>query len=148
MIQDGTSMALQYTDTTITSDATHHTARLLIPEANVWSLSWTPGMFRFRQAEDAVLLAEAVGQVVPLNGHNDAWRRIDEYAEQLGMSGTDAMLRVVAADRHSQASRAAQRCLQQDPPGWFNHRYRKRSAERIADDGGGVFERDAKGCTA
>ena len=120
-------MTLQYTDTTITSDATHHTASL-IPEADVWSLSWTPGMFRFRQAEDAILLAETVGQLVPLNGCNDAWRRIDEYAEQLGMSGTDAMLRVVAADRHTQAIRAAQRCLQQDPPSWFNNRYGTRSA--------------------
>jgi hypothetical protein len=43
----------------------------------------------------------------------------------------------VAADRHSQAIRAAQRCLQQYPPSWFNHRYRKRSAERMADGGGG-----------
>jgi hypothetical protein len=121
-------VTLHYTDTAITSDATHHTASL-IPEANVWSLSWTPGMFRFRQAEDAILLAEAVAQVVPLNGRNDTWRRIDEYAEQLGMSGTDAMLRVVAADRHTQSISAAQRCLQQDhPPSWFNHRYGKRSA--------------------
>jgi hypothetical protein len=109
-------VTLQYTDTAITSDATHHTASLLIPEANVWSLSWTPGMFRFRQAEDAILLAEAVAQLVPLNRRNDAWRRIDEYADQLGMSGTDALLRVVVADRHTQAIRAAQRCLQQDPP--------------------------------
>jgi hypothetical protein len=121
-------VTLQYTDTTITSDATHHTASLLIPETNAWSLSWTPGMFRFCQAEDAILLAEAVRQSVPLNGRNDAWRRIDEYAEQLGMSGTDAMLRVVAADRHTQAIRAAQHCLQQDPPSWFNNRHEKRSA--------------------
>jgi hypothetical protein len=85
-------------------------------------------MFRFRQAEDAIRLAEAVGQLVPLNRRNDAWRRIDEYAKQLGMSGTDAMLRVVAADRHSQAIRAAARCLQQDPLSWFNNRYGKRSA--------------------
>ena len=104
-------MTLRYTDTTITSDATHHTASLLVPETNVWSLSWTPGLFRFRQAADAIRLAEAVGRSVPLNGRNDAWRRIDEYAEQLGMCGTDAMLRVVAADRHSQSSRAATRCL-------------------------------------
>jgi len=130
-------VTLQYTDTAITSDATHHAANLLIPEANVWSLSWTPGMFRFRQAEDAILLAEAAGQLVPLNSRDDAWRRIDEYAEQLGMSGTDAMLRVVAADRHSQAIRAAKRCLQQDPPSWFTTRYGTRSAERMADDGGG-----------
>ena len=89
-------------------------------------------MFRFRQAEDAIRLAEAVGQVVPLNGRNDAWRRIDEYAEQLGMSGTDAMLRVVAADRHTQAAiRAAKRCLQQDPLSWFNHRYEK--AQRLTN---------------
>ena len=113
MIPDGTSVTLQYTDTAITSDATHHTATLLIPEANVWSLSWTPGMFRLRQAEDAILLAEAVERLVPINRRNDAWRRIDTYAEQLGMSGTDAMLRVVAADRHSQSVRAAQRYLQQ-----------------------------------
>jgi hypothetical protein len=85
-------------------------------------------MFRFHQAEDAILLAEAVGQVVPLNARSDAWRRIDEYAEQLGMSGTDAMLRVVVADRHSRSIRAAKRCLQQYPPGWFNNRYGKRSA--------------------
>ena len=62
----------------------------------MWLLSWTPGMFRFRQAEDAILLAETVGRLVPLNGRNEAWRRIDDYAEQLGMSGTDALLRVVA----------------------------------------------------
>jgi hypothetical protein len=110
-------VTLQYTDTTIISDDTHHTASLLIPEANVWSLSWTPGMFRFRQAEDAILLAEEVAQLVPLNGRNDAWRRIDEYAKQLCMSGTDAMLRVVAADRHSQSTRAAKLCLQQSQPG-------------------------------
>jgi len=73
-------------------------------------------MFRFCQAEDAILLAEAVGQLVPLNGRNDVWRRIDEYAEQLGMSGTAAMLRVVVTDRHGQSSRAAKRCLQQYPP--------------------------------
>src|SRR5215475_3153238 len=112
----------------ITSDATHHSASLLSPEANAWSLSWTPGMFRFCQAEDAILLAEAVGQLVPLNGRNDAWRRIDEHAEQLGMSGTDAMLRVVAADRHTQSIRAAKLCLQQDPTSWFNNRYGTRSA--------------------
>jgi hypothetical protein len=91
----------------------------------VWLLSWTPGMFRFHQAEDAILLAEAVGRLVPLNGRSEAWRRIDEYAEQLGMSGTDAMLRVVAADRHSQSVRAAQLCLRQYPPSWVNHRHGK-----------------------
>jgi hypothetical protein len=74
-------------------------------------------MFRFRQAEDAILLAEVVAHLVPLNGRSDAWRRIDEYAKQLGMSGTNAMLRVVAADRHSQSARAAKLCLQQYPPG-------------------------------
>jgi hypothetical protein len=46
-------VTLHYTNTAIT----HHTATL-IPGANVWSLSWTPGMFRFRQAVDAILLAE------------------------------------------------------------------------------------------
>jgi hypothetical protein len=104
-------MTLQYTDTTITSDVTHHTASCLIPEAEVWSVSWTPGMFRVRQAAAAILLAEAVAQSVPLDGRSDVWRRIDEYAEQLGMSGTAALLRVVAADRHGQSSRAAKRLL-------------------------------------
>jgi len=123
--QDGAHpVTLHYTDTAITSDATHHTASL-IPGANVWSLSWTPGMFRFCQAEDAILLAEAVGRIVPLDSRNDAWRRIDEYAEQLGMSGTDAMLRVVVADRHSRSIRAARLCLRQYPPSWFNSRYGK-----------------------
>jgi hypothetical protein len=121
-------VTLRYTDTAITSDATHHTASLLIPEANVWSLSWTPGMFRFCQAEDAILLAEAVGQLVPLNVSNDAWRRIDEYAKQLGVSGTDAMLRVVVADRHSQSSRAANSVCGSNSPSWFNNRYGKRRA--------------------
>ena len=110
-------MTLQYMDTMITSDATHHTASLLIPEADAWSVSWTPGMVRFRQAEAAVLLAEAVGQLAPLDGRNDVWRRIDQYAEQLGMSGTAALLRVVAADRHGQSSRAAQRLLLGDRDG-------------------------------
>jgi hypothetical protein len=86
------------------------------------------GHVRFCQAEDAVLLAEVVAQLVPLNGRSEAWRRIDEYAEQLGMSGTDAMLRVVVADRHSQSIRAAKRCLRQYPPSWFNNRYGKRRA--------------------
>jgi hypothetical protein len=45
---------------------------------------------------------------------------LDECAEQLGMSGTDALLRVVVADRHSQSIRAAKLCLQQYPPSWFN----------------------------
>ena len=60
-------MTLQYTGTTITSDATHHTASLLIPKENVWSVSWTPGMFQFHQAEAAMLLAEAVGELAPLD---------------------------------------------------------------------------------
>jgi hypothetical protein len=104
-------VALRYTDTMMTSDATHHTASLLIPEADVWSVSWTPGMFGLHQAEAAMLLAEAVGQLAPLDSRNDVWRRIDEYAEQLGMSGTAALLRVVVTDRHGQSIRAAQRCL-------------------------------------
>jgi hypothetical protein len=85
-------------------------------------------MFRFCQAEDAILLAEAVGQLVPLNVSNDAWRRIDEYAKQLGMSGTDAMLRVVVADRHSQSSRAANSVCGSNSPSWFSNRYGKRRA--------------------
>src|SRR5262249_47095185 len=42
-------------------------------------------------------------------GGNDAWRRDGwpNTPNKLGMSGTDAMLRVVVADRHRQSIRAA-----------------------------------------
>jgi len=46
-------MTLQYTDTTITSDVTHHTASLLIPEAEVWSVSTTGWADRTRYCSGA-----------------------------------------------------------------------------------------------
>jgi len=77
------------------------------------------------------------GDQPDVDGRNDAWRRIDEYTKQLGMSDTDALLRVAVADRNSQSIRVAKRCLQQYPPSWFNNRYGKCSALRMADDGSG-----------
>ena len=87
-------MTLTITDTTITSDQNPHTARQALGRQHQWEVSWLPGHAMDRNtAITAMVLADTVAQGDPREGHR-LWPHIQGWAEELGLTGTDAIARV------------------------------------------------------
>ena len=86
-------MTLTITDTTMTSDQSAHTARHA-PERNGWDVSWLPGQTLDRNtAITAMTLADTTTEAGLIEGHR-LWPHIQSWAEELGLTGTDAIARV------------------------------------------------------
>ena len=92
-------MAVRILDDSMSSDRSPHTARLLPGEQPTWEVSWLPGRRLNRnEAVTAMVLADTTvnGDVHP--GHR-AWLHIEGWAAELGMTGSQALDRVVGPPR-------------------------------------------------
>jgi hypothetical protein len=89
-------MALTITDQVMRSPHTAHVAHRQLSES--WTVTWLPDRILSRlQANTAMLIAESVGQI-PADAGPEAysptfWHHIDVLADELGLSGPDAVAR-------------------------------------------------------
>ena len=91
---EGTAMGLTIKDTSMTSDHTGHTARQAPGHHHGWEVSWLPGQILDRNsAITAMVLADTAAQGDLHEGHR-LWPHIQGLAEELGLTGTDAVARV------------------------------------------------------
>ncbi len=104
-------MTLTIKDTTMTSDQTPHTARQAPGPQHGWEVSWLPGQALDRNsAITAMILADIAGGE-DLHEEHLLWPHIQGWAEELGLTGHDAITRASqppASARH-QADRTAGR---------------------------------------
>ena len=86
-------MTLTIHDTTMTSDQTPHTAHQS-PGRNDWEVSWLPGQTLDRNtAITAMILADTTAEPDLHEGHR-LWPHIQGWAEELGLTASDAIARV------------------------------------------------------
>ncbi len=86
-------MTLTINDTIMTSDQTAHTARQA-PSGHGWEVSWLPGQTLDRNsAITAMVLADHAGER-DLNEQHRLWPFIQNWAAELGLTGSDAVDRV------------------------------------------------------
>jgi hypothetical protein len=84
-------MALTINDTTMTSDQTPHTARQAPGRPHHWEVSWLPGQILDRNTTiTAMILADTAAQADLHQGHR-LWPHIQGWAEELGLTGHDAI---------------------------------------------------------
>ena len=87
-------MTLTINDATMTSDQNQHTARQAPGHPHEWEVSWLPGQALDRNsAITAMVLADTAAQGDLHEGHR-LWPHIQGWAEELGLTGTDAIARV------------------------------------------------------
>jgi len=87
-------MILTINDTTMTSDQNPHTARHSPGRPHEWEVSWLPGQVLDRNsAITAMVLADTAARGDLDEGHR-LWPHIRGWAEELGLTGTDAVARV------------------------------------------------------
>jgi hypothetical protein len=87
-------MGLTIKDTSMTSDHTGHTARQAPGRPYEWEVSWLPGQILDRNsAITAMVLADTVAQSDLREGHR-LWPHIQGWAEELGLTGTDAVAQI------------------------------------------------------
>ena len=87
-------MGLTINDTSMTSTHTGHTARQAPGRPNEWEVSWLPGQILDRNtAITAMVLADTAAQGDLREGHR-LWPHIQSWAEELGLTGTDAIAQV------------------------------------------------------
>ena len=140
-------MTLTISDTAMTSDRSHCTARHS-PDRNGWEVSWLPGQILDRNtAITAMTLADIAAEHDPHDKH-PLWPAIESWAEELGLSAPEAIARgLPAAQRHQPAgasqsaaqprgsrlnSQAQQRSGQDSP----RHRSAARPVDRFARSAG------------
>jgi hypothetical protein len=84
-------VTLTINDTSMTSDQTVHTARQAPGRQPGWEVSWLPGQLVDRNAAiTAMILADTVGEHDLHEGHW-LWPHIQSWAEELGLTGSDAI---------------------------------------------------------
>jgi hypothetical protein len=87
-------MGLTINDTSMTSTHTGHTARQAPGRPDGWEVSWLPGQILDRNsAITAMVLADTVAQDDLHEGHR-LWPHIQGWAEELGLTGTDAIAQI------------------------------------------------------
>jgi hypothetical protein len=85
-------MTLRIDDTAMSSDRTVHTARHS-PDRNGWEVSWLPSQILDRNsAITAMTLADITAGKDLHEGHR-LWPHIQGWAEELGLTGRDAITR-------------------------------------------------------
>jgi hypothetical protein len=83
-------MTLTINDASMTSDQTAHTARHALRSQHLWEVSWLPGRVLDRNsAITAMILADHAGEH-DLNERHRLWPFIENWAAELGLTGTDA----------------------------------------------------------
>jgi len=82
---------IRITDEAMTSDTTPHSARLA---GDGWAVTWLPGrVLTHNQAITAMVLAETVAGGI--GDHTDKrWLFIESWADELGMTGADAVSKI------------------------------------------------------
>jgi hypothetical protein len=106
-------MTLTISDTSMTSDRSHCTARHS-PDRNGWEVSWLPGRLLDRNtAITAMTLADATAEHDPHDKH-PLWPAIESWAEELGLTAPEALARAaqppsVTDPEHQPASRQPSR---------------------------------------
>ena len=85
-------MTLTITDTAMTSDRSHSTARHA-PDRNGWEVSWLPGQLLDRNtAITAMTLADTAAEH-DLNDRHPLWAAIESWVEELGLTAPEAITR-------------------------------------------------------
>jgi hypothetical protein len=112
-------MALQITDTRMTSDTTEHTAHVVIdalPEIG-WEVSWLPyRVFTRDQAVTAMTIAETIAGHPVMTGVQEL--ALDRWAAELGLTGPIAVEEVTKP--RPRANRAGDPC-----PSWCTQDHNK-----------------------
>jgi hypothetical protein len=86
-------MTLTISDTAMTSDRRHCTARYA-PDRNGWEVSWLPGQLLDRNtAITAMTLADTAAEHNLHEGH-PLWPHIQSWAAELGLTAPGALSRV------------------------------------------------------
>ena len=84
-------MTLTIDDAAMTSDQTAHTARQAPGRQHLWEVSWLPGQALDRNsAITAMTLADLTGEA-DLNEQHHLWPFIENWAAELGLTGSDAI---------------------------------------------------------
>jgi hypothetical protein len=92
-------MTLTITDDAMTSDHTPHTARPAPGRQQAWQVSWLPGRLMDRNtAITAMILADTAASTDLHSGHR-LWPHVQSWAEQLGLTGPDALVRASGPPR-------------------------------------------------
>lgn len=82
---------IRITDTSMSSPATPHTATAT---DDGWEVSWLPGRKMTRnQATTAMIIADIVGGRGVGHADDPIWPHLDNWAAELGLSGSDAVVR-------------------------------------------------------
>ena len=90
-------MTVTINDTTMTSDQTAHTARLASGRQHLWEVSWLPGRALDRNSViTAMTLAGHVGEA-DLDERHRLWPFIENWAAELGLTGSDAISRAISS---------------------------------------------------
>ena len=86
-------MTLTITDHLMTSDHTHHTARLAPGHQHAWHVSWLPGRLLDRNpATTAMIFADTTATTGLHPGHR-LWPHLQGWAAELGLTTHDAITR-------------------------------------------------------
>jgi hypothetical protein len=92
-------MTLTINDTTMTSDQTAHTARHAPGRQHRWEVSWLPGQVVDRNtAITAMILADTAAEQDLHEAHR-LWPHLQTWAEQLGLTGPDAIAQAAQPPR-------------------------------------------------
>jgi hypothetical protein len=98
-------MTLTITGTTMTSDQTAHTARLAPGSQHHWQVSWLPGRALDRNGAITAMTLAGLTTERDLDEGHQLWPFIQDWAAELGLTGSDAIHR---------ASRPASPCQRHD----------------------------------
>jgi hypothetical protein len=94
-----TAVTLTINDSSMTSDQTAHTAGHAADRQPGWEVSWLPGQLVDRNtAITAMTLADIVGEH-DIHEEHRLWPHIQSWAEELGLTGSDAIARVAQPPR-------------------------------------------------
>jgi hypothetical protein len=86
-------MNLTITDTTMTSEETAHTARLVPGSEHLWEVSWLPGRILDRNSAITAMILASHAAEPDLNEQHHLWPFIQGWATELGLTGADAINR-------------------------------------------------------
>jgi hypothetical protein len=84
-------MTLTSTDTTMTSDQTAHTARLVSGSRHLWEVSWLPGQALDRASAMNAMIVADLADDADLNERHHLWPFIQSWAAGLGLTASDAI---------------------------------------------------------
>ena len=87
-------MTLTIYDAAMTSDQTAHTARLASGSQHLWEVSWLAGRVLDRNSAVTAMVLADHARDPDLNEQHRLWPFIENWAAELGLTGSDAVDRV------------------------------------------------------